>query len=153
MLQIPRPSRGTLPFFCQLTFIASGDVYGNLVQLSIEKFNLGRSVQFINKIILQENRIFFQYTPYIFPIYSVQSNNWFNISSHMYALYGNRCFGYVDITNFGYVEVLQTNRQFSNYFENLFTLGNLHSCITIVSPFRQSDKSIKLYSRVNITSI
>ncbi|XP_069986672.1 uncharacterized protein [Penaeus vannamei] len=41
-LQIPRPHRGTLPHFCQLTFIASGDVYGDLVQLSIEKFNLGR---------------------------------------------------------------------------------------------------------------
>ncbi|KAK4288279.1 hypothetical protein Pmani_038683 [Petrolisthes manimaculis] len=41
-LQIPRPKKGTLPHFCQLTFIASGDAYGDLVQLSIEKFNLGR---------------------------------------------------------------------------------------------------------------
>ncbi|XP_064090100.1 uncharacterized protein LOC135204060 [Macrobrachium nipponense] len=43
-LQIPRPRKGTLPHFCQLTFIASGDVYGDLVQLSIEKFNLGRFI-------------------------------------------------------------------------------------------------------------
>ncbi|XP_069954902.1 uncharacterized protein [Cherax quadricarinatus] len=43
-LHIPRPPRGTLPHFCQLTFIASGDAYGDLVQLSIEKFNLGRFV-------------------------------------------------------------------------------------------------------------
>ena len=41
-LHIPRPRRGTLPHFCQLTFIASGDTYGDLVQLSIEKFTLGR---------------------------------------------------------------------------------------------------------------
>ncbi|XP_063849524.1 uncharacterized protein LOC135093866 [Scylla paramamosain] len=43
-LHIPRPRRGTLPHFCQLTFIASGDTYGDLVQLSIEKFTLGRFV-------------------------------------------------------------------------------------------------------------
>ncbi|KAG7178299.1 hypothetical protein Hamer_G025667 [Homarus americanus] len=44
ILHIPRPHRGTLPHFCQLTFIASGDSYGDLVQLSIDKFNLGRFV-------------------------------------------------------------------------------------------------------------
>ena len=42
VLQVGRPGRGSLPFFCQLTFIASGDVYGDLVQLNIEEFNLGR---------------------------------------------------------------------------------------------------------------
>ncbi|XP_071525572.1 uncharacterized protein [Panulirus ornatus] len=41
-LQVPRPSEESLPHFCQLTFIASGDLYGDLVQLSIEKFSLGR---------------------------------------------------------------------------------------------------------------
>ncbi|KAK8752946.1 hypothetical protein OTU49_008390, partial [Cherax quadricarinatus] len=43
-LQVPRPHEGTLPHFCQLTFIASGDLYGDLVQLGIEKFSLGRFV-------------------------------------------------------------------------------------------------------------
>ncbi|XP_053648958.2 uncharacterized protein [Cherax quadricarinatus] len=43
-LQVSKPTRGTLPHFCQLTFIASGDMYGDLVQLSIDKFNLGRFV-------------------------------------------------------------------------------------------------------------
>ncbi|XP_050689048.1 uncharacterized protein LOC126981662 [Eriocheir sinensis] len=43
-LQVRKPEKGTLPHFCQLTFIASGDVYGDLVQLSIEKFSLGRFV-------------------------------------------------------------------------------------------------------------
>ncbi|XP_076067286.1 uncharacterized protein LOC143040299 [Oratosquilla oratoria] len=41
-LEIPQPTRGTLPHFCQLTFMASGDIYGDLVQLNIEKFSLGR---------------------------------------------------------------------------------------------------------------
>ncbi|KAA0202504.1 hypothetical protein HAZT_HAZT009168 [Hyalella azteca] len=48
VLQVARPGRGSLPFFCQLTFIASGDVYGDLVQLSFEEFNLGRFMNHIS---------------------------------------------------------------------------------------------------------
>ncbi|KAK3849133.1 hypothetical protein Pcinc_044099, partial [Petrolisthes cinctipes] len=43
-LQVTKPERGTLPHFCQLTFIASGDMYGDLIQISLHKFNLGRFV-------------------------------------------------------------------------------------------------------------
>ncbi|XP_050696526.1 uncharacterized protein LOC126985530 [Eriocheir sinensis] len=41
-LQVHRPHETSLPHFCQLTFIASRDLYGDLVQLSIEKFSVGR---------------------------------------------------------------------------------------------------------------
>ncbi|XP_064083288.1 uncharacterized protein LOC135199311 [Macrobrachium nipponense] len=41
-VQVNKPVRGTLPHFCQLTFVASGDIYGDLVQLTIHKFSLGR---------------------------------------------------------------------------------------------------------------
>lgn len=44
-LQVTRPHKETLPHFCQLTFFASGKLYGDLVQLSIEKFTLGRFVE------------------------------------------------------------------------------------------------------------
>ncbi|XP_069987078.1 uncharacterized protein [Penaeus vannamei] len=43
-LQVTRPHKETLPHFCQLTFFASGKLYGDLVQLSIEKFTLGRFI-------------------------------------------------------------------------------------------------------------
>ncbi|XP_042859745.1 uncharacterized protein LOC122245815 [Penaeus japonicus] len=43
-LQVAKPGRGTLPHFCQLTFVASGDDFGDLVQISFDKFNLGRFV-------------------------------------------------------------------------------------------------------------
>ncbi|KAK7085285.1 hypothetical protein SK128_027934 [Halocaridina rubra] len=41
-VQVPLPVSEMVPHLCQLTFIASGDLYGDLVQLSIEKFNVGR---------------------------------------------------------------------------------------------------------------
>ncbi|XP_066984149.1 LOW QUALITY PROTEIN: uncharacterized protein [Macrobrachium rosenbergii] len=41
-IQVPQPPAESLPHLCQLTFIASENLYGELVQLSIEEFHLGR---------------------------------------------------------------------------------------------------------------